>query len=69
MITSYWEILIGRISNLYYKVADGDQEILLLYVDDLFGTGEGKLIFDSKKETRYKVRVGRPQYHARLLRS
>ena len=39
---------IGQISNLYYKVADGDQEILLLYVDDLFGTGEGKLILDSK---------------------
>ena len=27
---------------------DGDQEILLLYVDDLFGTGEGNLILDSK---------------------
>ena len=33
---------------MYYEVADGDQEILLLYVDDLFGTGEGKLILDSK---------------------
>ena len=33
---------------MYYKVADGDQEILLLYMDDLFGTGEGKLILDSK---------------------
>jgi len=33
---------------LLYKVADGNQEILLLYMDDLFGTGEGKLIIDSK---------------------
>ena len=31
-------------------VADGDQEILLLYMDDLFGTGEGKLILDSKRK-------------------
>ena len=35
---------------MYYKVVDGDQEILLLYVDDLFGTGEGKLILDSKRK-------------------
>ena len=35
---------------MYYEVADGDQEILLLYVDDLFGTGEGKLILDSKRK-------------------
>ena len=42
---------------MYYKVADGDQEILLLYVDDLFGTGEGKLILDSKKKlvTEYEM--------------
>ena len=33
---------------MFYKVADGNQEILLLYLDDLFGTGEGKLILDSK---------------------
>ena len=33
---------------MYYKVADRDQEILLLYMDNLFGTGEGKLILDSK---------------------
>ena len=33
---------------MFYKVADGDQEILLLYMDDLFGTVEGKLILDSK---------------------
>ena len=29
---------------------DGDQEILLLYVDDLFLTGEEKLILDSKRK-------------------
>ena len=48
---------IGHISNLYYEVANGDQEILLLYVDDLFGTGEGKLILDSKRElvTEYEM--------------
>ena len=32
-------------------------------MDDLFGTGEGKLILDSKGKTRYGVRVGRPRYH------
>ena len=42
---------------MYYEVADGDQEILLLYVDDLSRTGEGKLILDSKKElvTEYEM--------------
>ena len=35
---------------MYYEVADGDQEILLLYVDDLFGIAEGKLILDSKRK-------------------
>ena len=35
---------------MYYKVVDGDQEILLLYVDNLFGIGEGKLILDSKRK-------------------
>ena len=57
MITSYWEIFHWAHSNLYYKVADGDQEILLLYVDDLFGIGEGKLIIDSKQKliTEYEM--------------
>ena len=36
--------------NLYYKVVDGDQVILLLYVDDLFLTSEEKLILDSKRK-------------------
>ena len=35
---------------MYYKVANGDQVILLLYVDDLFLTGEEKLIVDSKRK-------------------
>ena len=35
---------------MFYKVADGNQEILLLYMDNLFGTGEGKLILDSKRK-------------------
>ena len=50
MITSYWEILHWADSNLYYKVADRDQEILLLYVDDLFLTTNEKLILDSKRK-------------------
>ena len=33
---------------MFYKVADGNRENLLLYMDDLFGTGEGKLILNSK---------------------
>jgi hypothetical protein len=37
-------------SNLYHKVVDGGRVILLLYVDDLFLTREGKLIFDCKKK-------------------
>ena len=31
-------------SNLYYKVFDGQSLILVLYVDDLFLTGDEKLI-------------------------
>jgi hypothetical protein len=36
-------------SNLYYKIENDDQVILLLYVDDLFLTGNEKLIIDCKK--------------------
>ena len=36
-------------SNLYYKVVDGDH-VMLLYVDDMFLTGEEKLIIDSKRK-------------------
>ena len=37
-------------SNLYFKVEDGKLMILLLYVDDLFLTGDQKLIEKIKKE-------------------
>jgi hypothetical protein len=36
--------------NLYYKVVDNAPMILLLYVDDLFITGEESLIIQGKKE-------------------
>jgi hypothetical protein len=35
--------------NLYFKVMNDNLVILLLYVDDLFLTGEEKLIIDCKK--------------------
>ena len=37
-------------SNLYYKVEEGNLVILLLYVDDLFVTGEDVLIVDTKRK-------------------
>ena len=37
-------------SNLYYKVNEGNPEILLLYVDDLFVIGEDGLIADTKRK-------------------
>jgi hypothetical protein len=37
-------------SNLYFKVMNDESVILLLYVDDLFLTGEEKLITDCKKK-------------------
>ena len=37
-------------SNMYYKVVDGDQVILMLYVDALFLTGEEKLFLESKRK-------------------
>jgi hypothetical protein len=36
--------------NLYYKVFDGDLLIMVLYVDDVFLTGEGRLIVRCKRE-------------------
>ena len=36
--------------NLYYKVVDDGPMILLLYVDDLFLTGNEKLITECKKQ-------------------
>jgi hypothetical protein len=37
-------------SNLYFKVMNDEPVILLLYVDDLFLTGEEKLITNCKKK-------------------
>jgi hypothetical protein len=37
-------------SNLYFKVMNDEPIILLLYVDDLFLTGEEKLITECKKK-------------------
>jgi hypothetical protein len=36
-------------SNLYFKIMDNEPVILLLYVDDLFLTGEEKIIVECKK--------------------
>ena len=36
-------------SNLYFKVEDGRPVILLLYVDDLFLTGNEELIIDTRR--------------------
>ena len=36
-------------SNLYYRVEEWNPVILLLYVDDLFVTGEDGLIVDTKR--------------------
>jgi hypothetical protein len=37
-------------SNLYYKVVDCGSVILLLYVNDMFLTGDEKLIIESKRK-------------------
>ena len=37
-------------SNLYYKIEDNGIMILLLYVDDMFLTGEDKSIIECKKK-------------------
>ena len=37
-------------SNLYFKVEGGRTVILLLYVDDMFLTGEDELIVDAKRK-------------------
>ena len=42
---------------MYYEVANGDQEILQLYMDDLFGTGEGKLILDYKNNLAMEIEL------------
>jgi hypothetical protein len=37
-------------SNLYFKIMDNEPVVLLLYVDDLFLTGEEKLIVECKRD-------------------
>jgi hypothetical protein len=44
-------------SNLYFKVMNDEPVILLLYVDDLFLTGEEKLITDCKKKLAAKFEM------------
>ena len=43
--------------NLYYKVVNNATVILLLYVDDLFLTGEESLITHCKKELAYEFNM------------
>jgi hypothetical protein len=52
-------------SNMYFKVVDGGPVILPLYVDDLFLTGNEKLITESKRNlaTKFKKKdLGMMQY-------
>ena len=44
-------------SNLHYKVEGGRPMILLLYVDNLFLTGENKLIADAKRRLATKFEM------------
>ena len=44
-------------SNLYYKVENYELMILLLYLDDLFLTGEDKLIIECKKKLATKFEM------------
>jgi hypothetical protein len=44
-------------SNLYFKVMNDEPVILLLYVDDLFLTGEEKLITECKKRLTSKFEM------------
>jgi hypothetical protein len=44
-------------SNLYFKVMNDEPVILLLYVDDLFLTGEEKLITDCKKKLAVEFKM------------
>jgi hypothetical protein len=43
--------------NLYYKVENGFPSILVLYVDDLFLTGDEKLIDGSKRELTLEFKM------------
>jgi hypothetical protein len=54
-------------SNLYFKIMDNEPVILLLYVDDLFLTGEENLVVE--KETSLGIRNEKPWPNALFLRS
>ena len=47
-------------SNLYYKVDEDGVLILLLYVDDLFFTGEDKSIIECKKRLAAEFKMKHP---------
>ena len=44
-------------SNLYYKVEVGNPVILLLYVDDLFVTGEDGFIVDTRRNLAFELKM------------
>ena len=44
-------------SKPYYKVEEGNLVILLLYVDDIFVTGEDGLIADAKRKLASKFKM------------
>jgi hypothetical protein len=56
-------------SNLYYKVVDGGLVILLLYVDDLFLTGDENLIAESKRKlaTEFEMKYLRMMHYLLVL--
>jgi hypothetical protein len=56
-------------SNLYFKIMDNEPVILLLYVDDLFLTGEEKLIAECKQRLAAEFEMKRPWPNALFLRS
>jgi hypothetical protein len=55
-------------SNHYFKVMNDEPAILLLYVDDLFLTGEEKLIIECKKKLAVEFEE-RPWPNALFFRS
>ena len=56
-------------SNLYFKIMNNEPAILLLYVDDLFLTGEEKLITECKQRLAAEFEMKRPWPNALFLRS
>jgi hypothetical protein len=52
-------------SNLYFKVMNDEPVVLLLYVDDLFLTGEEKLITDCKRKltTEFEMKDLGPMHY------